>query len=175
MPWAKYNYAKLKKEYFDSDILEIKVFCEKTLGNYHWRLAVKTKWWRNEKERYLEEKAEEEYIKNRKSITHKIKLLNLNILVWKTNIVKYLNDRAAELMEENKKLKNNIKLTNSDRDRIKSNNQELFAILRFLKTELWEPNNITKNENTDIIEEREPSEEDRLLFEKIVKWRMKKS
>jgi hypothetical protein len=47
-----------------------------------------------------------------------------------------LNDRAAELMEENKKLKNNIKLTNSYRDRIKSNNQELFAILRFLKTEL---------------------------------------
>lgn len=93
-----------------------------------------TKWRQNEKrERY--EKASNEAIKKAQKELKKKYEITMEDLLWiKSNSFDLIKKRIKQLQEQD-----NISV------------KDLETIVKLAKTELWEPTNITKSENTDTI------------------------
>ena len=132
MPKKTYNREALKFEFLSSDFEEVKAFIEQKTGKWNWNLCRRTTWRWKEKQAYrqavidkaLQEKAEKDA-------------------------------KALEIpLEEKKKKKKAVlwiliqKITSVIKKEDEINVFEQEKILRMIKTELWEPTNITKNDTT---------------------------
>ena len=129
MPKRKYDWAELKLQYFQSDIDDVSEFILQSIWKSSWgRNNTKVKWWRQEKEAYKQKIIEKALKRN---LEKKAKSLEIPVEVlqkWKKNaLIWIMNDltKNAEKM--------------SMRDRV--------VWLNALKTELWEPTTVSKNEN----------------------------
>ena len=129
MPKRKYDWSELKLQYFQSDIDDVKAFFQQSWskqldGNF----TKKTTWWARDKQEY-KQKIVEKALK--KTLEKKARELEIPIEVlqkWKKNALIWI-------MNELTKNSKNMKM----RDRV--------AGLNALKTELWEPTTVSKNEN----------------------------
>ena len=129
MPKSKYNRAEIKLEYFQSEIDDVATFLSKFwVKQVWWSYNKKVSGWRKEKEQY-KQKIVEKALK--KTLEKKARELEIPIEVlqkWKKNaLIHIMNDLT----------KNGAKMKMRDR----------VAGLNALKTELWEPTSVNKNEN----------------------------
>lgn len=125
----KYDWSAMKLEYFQSDIDDVSSFLiQKGFKSLWWKYGVKTKWWAKEKQEY-KQKIVEKALK--KTLEKKARELEIPIEVlqkWKKNaLIHIMNDLT----------KNGARMKMRDR----------VAGLNALKTELWEPTSVNKNEN----------------------------
>ena len=129
MPKRKYDWSELKLQYFQSDIDDVTGFFQDVLGiKLTWGIREKIKWWAREKQEY-KQKIVDKALK--KTLEKKARELEIPIEVlqkWKKNALIWI-------MNELTKNSKNMKM----RDRV--------AGLNALKTELWEPTTVSKNEN----------------------------
>lgn len=141
MPRQKYDWSKIKSDFFASDIDEVKEFIGNIWGKYNRNCAQATKgrtkekqeWKQNIIEKALERKAKEE-AKNLEIPLTQLKQAKKTVL-WL--VMKKLN----KIIEVDKKDKENKDLSTID---IK----EQERMLRMIKTELWEPTSISKTDAT---------------------------
>lgn len=129
MPKRKYDWSELKLQYFQSDIDDVSAFILQAIWKpISWWNNVKVKWWREEKEKY-KQKIIDKALK--KTLEKKARELEIPIEVlqkWKKNaLIHIMNDLT----------KNGARMKMRDR----------VAGLNALKTELWEPTSVNKNEN----------------------------
>ena len=134
MQQTKFDYDALKKEYFDSEIDEIKRFWIEKGLNYNTRVAMQTKWWGQEKKAHKEKLFEEYKEKQRKEMLKK----------YEVPIEQLLESKLATIGLLRKKLKFFIDMKPEELGNM--NMKEVEKIRRMLKTELWEPTTIAKNE-----------------------------
>lgn len=129
---GKYDRQALKLEFFQSDIDEVKSFLNDKKVTYNSVSRKYTKWRYNEKQEYkntilekaLEKKAREE-AKNLEIPVDQLKKAKKTV-IW------LLMKKLQQVIDK----KENI------------NPQELEKILKMIKTELWEPTNISKTDAT---------------------------
>ena len=134
MQQTKYDYDALKKEYFDSEIDEIKSFWINKGLTYSSRVRMQTRWWGQEKKAHKEKLFEEYKEKQRKEMLKK----------YEVPIEQLLESKLATIGLLRKKLKFFIDMKPEELGNM--NMKELEKIRRMLKTELWEPTTIAKNE-----------------------------
>ena len=124
MQQTKFDYDALKKEYFDSEIDEIKRFWIEKGLNYNTRVAMQTKGWGQEKKAHKEKLFEEYKEKQRKEMLKK----------YEVPIEQLLESKLATIGLLRKKLKFFIDMKPEELGNM--NMKELEKIRRMLKTEL---------------------------------------
>ena len=129
MPKAKYDRADLKLKYFQSDIDDVTSFLSQVwVKTISWSYNKKVKWWSKEKQEYKQKILERALKENLKKQAKELEIDVETLMKWKKNaLVGIMNDLT----------KNSEKLSMSDR----------VKWLNALKTELWEPTTVSKNEN----------------------------
>ena len=134
MQQTKYDYDALKKEYFDSEIDEIKWFWAEKGLKYNSQVAKRTKGRGQEKKAHKEKLFEEYKEKQRKEMLKK----------YEVPVEQLLESKLATIGLLRKKLKFFIDM--KPEELWNMNMKELEKIRRMLKTELGEPTTIAKNE-----------------------------
>ena len=130
MPKQKYDWNKIKLEFFQSDFDEVSPFLKERYGENMARSNLKnyTKWWGKDKQTYKQKILERALKENLKKQAKELEIDVETLMKWKKNaLVGIMNDLT----------KNSERLSMSDR--VKG--------LNALKTELWEPTTVSKNEN----------------------------
>ena len=129
MPKAKYDRADLKLKYFQSEIDDVKAFFKQLWSNHlDWNTTKKTKWWSKEKQEYKQKIIEKALKDNLKKQAKELEIDVEVLKKWKKNALVWIINQLS---------KNSEKM--SMRDRV--------VWLNALKTELWEPTTVSKNEN----------------------------
>lgn len=130
---SKYDRPALKQEFIQSDIDEVKVFIESKFGGkWNWTIDRNTRWWTKEKQRYKQKLAEKAIAKSlEKQASQLSAKIPLDRLVRMKSDFFDLIDQAIDTMmsQENVEIDKVIKWLNA------------------IKTELWEPTSVSKNEN----------------------------
>lgn len=143
----KYDYNALKLEFFQSDFDEVQAFFEHKWSNpKNWNILKNTKGRAKEKVEYKKKIVEKALEINAQK---QAKSLELTVEFLKKAKKNALIKIAKQITEDNL-----------------MSMKDLVRWLWTIKTELWEPTKITKNENHNTNTE-ELSEEDELLLEKI--------
>ena len=128
----KYDWKALKMEFFASEYEEAKGFIEDKLGKWNWNIRDKTVGWSKEKQAYkqsiIDKALEERAKKDAKDLEIPLEELK--------------KAKKAVLWLLIKKITKVIK----EEDVINVAEQE--KLLKIIKTELWEPTNISKNDTT---------------------------
>ena len=147
MAKQKYDWYKLKLEFFQSDFDEVKAFLEHIWSSYNRNTLKRTRWWTKEKQEYnqkITQKALENALKKQ---AKDLEIPMDQLAQAKKNAV----IKAINVMMEDK-----LSMTDSER------------IIRILRTEMWLPNTYSRNEN--INEERqELNQEDKDLIDEYFK------
>lgn len=135
----KYDWAELKLEYFQSEIDDVSSFLiQKGFKSLWWKYGVKTKWRNKEKQAYKQKIIEKALKKSAEKKAKELEVPIEALQLWKKNaLVWIMNDLT----------KKSDKLSISDK----------VKWLNALKTELWEPTAVSKNEN---INKTEPLNEE---------------
>lgn len=135
MAKQKYDYASLKAEFMQSEIEDVTNFIKQRLWKdtaKNSQLATKTKWWTDEKKQYkqrLAQRAIEKSIeKQATQLSAKIPIERL--IRMKTDFFDLI-DQAIDWMQQ----KDNVDI------------EKVIKWLNAIKTELWEPTTVAKNEN----------------------------
>ena len=125
----KYDWAELKLEYFQSDIDDVSSFLiQKGFKSLWWKYGVKTKWRNKEKQAYKQKIIEKALKKSAEKKAKELEVPIEALQLWKKNaLVWIMNDLT----------KKSDKMSMSDK----------VKWLNALKTELWEPTTVSKNEN----------------------------
>ena len=134
MQQTKFDYNALKLEYFQSDIDEIKRFWLDKGLNYNTRVATMTKGRWDEKKARREKIIEKALAKKQNELAKKLEIDVDDLLKAKKTVVELL------------KVKLNQYVKKIDEDWA-INEKALETIRRMIKTELWEPTVVAKNEN----------------------------
>ena len=148
MAKQKYNWYKLKLEFFQSDFDDVKWFLSELWVNYTtgW-IAKQTRWWTKEKQEYNQKITEKALQNALKKQAKDLEIPMDQLAKAKKNAV----IKAINVMMEDK-----LSMTDSER------------IIRILRTEMWLPNTYSRNEN--INEERqELNQEDKDLIDEYFK------
>ncbi len=131
----KYDYASLKAEFMQSEIEDVRNFIKQRLNQdttINKQLAIKTKWWTNEKKQYKQKLAqraiEKTLEKQATQLSAKIPIERL--IRMKTDFFDLI-DQAIDWMQQ----KDNVDI------------EKVIKWLNAIKTELWEPTTVAKNEN----------------------------
>ena len=127
---AKYDWAELKLEFFQSEIDVVDDFLKRKFGEKLARSSLKnkTKWWSKEKQAYKEKIIKKALEENAKKRAKELQIPIETLQLWKKNaLVWIMNDLT----------KKSDKMSMSDK----------VKWLNALKTELWEPTTVSKNEN----------------------------
>lgn len=140
MQQTKFDYDALKKEYFDSDIDEIKWFWIDKGLKYNSRVATMTRGRGQEKKAHKEKLFEEYKEKQRKELLKK----------YEVPVEQLLESKLATIGLLRKKLKFFIDM--KPEEIANMNMKEVEKIWKMLKTELWEPTTIQKNEGKTTLE-----------------------
>ena len=127
----KYDWAELKLEYFQSDIDDVSSFLiQKGFKSLWGKYGVKTKWRNKEKQAYKQKIIEKALKKSAEKKANELEVPIEALQLWKKNaLVGIMNDLT----------KNSEKMSMSDK----------VKWLNALKTELWEPTTVSKNENVN--------------------------
>lgn len=135
MAKQKYDYASLKAEFMQSEIEDVTNFIKQRLWKdtaKNSQLATKTKWWTDEKKQYkqrLAQRAIEKTLeKQATQLSAKIPIERL--IRMKTDFFDLI-DQAIDWMQQ----KDNVDI------------EKVIKWLNAIKTELWEPTTVAKNEN----------------------------
>jgi len=126
----KYDWAEIKLEYFQSEIDVVDDFLKRKFGEKLARSSLKnkTKWWSKEKQAYKQKIIEKALKKSAEKKAKELEVPIEALQLWKKNaLVWIMNDLT----------KKSDKLSISDK----------VKWLNALKTELWEPTAVSKNEN----------------------------
>lgn len=134
MQSTKFDYNALKLEYFESDIDEIKWFWADKGLKYNSQVAMRTKWRWDEKKAWKEKILEKALAKKQNELAKKLEIDVDDLLKAKKTVVELL------------KVKLNQYVKKIDEDWA-INEKALETIRRMIKTELWEPTVVAKNEN----------------------------
>jgi hypothetical protein len=131
MPKRKYDWTELKLQYFQSEIDDVKVFFQQLWSKQlDWNMTNKTKWWAKEKQAYKEKIIKKALEENAKKRAKELQIPIETLQLWKKNaLVWIMNDLT----------KKSDKMSMSDK----------VKWLNALKTELWEPTTVSKNENVN--------------------------
>ena len=134
MAKQKYDWAKLKLEFFESDIDDVKSFLSQIWINLNW-------WWiaKQTKGRW-KDKIERKDNAVKKALEKKQKEMMKSLEVPIEKLLQGKKDAIESLLEDIVKKK--WKLNASDK----------IKILNALKTELWEPTTIAKSDNKQEIQ-----------------------
>lgn len=131
----KYDYAALKQEFMQSEIEDTREFIRQRLGKdtaKNKQLATKTKWWTKEKQRYKQKLAEKAIAKSLEKQANQLSAkIPLDRLVRMKSDFFDLIDQAIDTMMSQK----NVEI------------DKVIKWLNAIKTELWEPTTVAKNEN----------------------------
>ena len=145
MPKQKHDYKQLKLEFFQSDIDEVKVFIESKFGQWKrsWNFNKNTRWWSKEKQAHKEKILQKALDRKAKEEAKSLEIPTDQLMKAKKTVIWLLM----------KKLQDSIESWNI-------NIAEQEKILKMIKTELWEPTNISK---TDATIKSEPIDENLLI------------
>lgn len=129
MPKRKYDWTELKLQYFQSEVDDVKAFFQLLWSQQlDWNTIKKTKWWAKEKQAYKEKIIKKALEENAKKRAKELQIPIETLQLWKKNaLVWIMNDLT----------KKSDKMSMSDK----------VKWLNALKTELWEPTTVSKNEN----------------------------
>lgn len=148
----KYDFNALKLEFFQSDFDEVQAFFEYKWSNWkNWNILKNTKGRAKEKAEY------------KKKIVEKALEMNAQKKAKSLKVTMEFLQKA----KKNALIKIAKQITEDDLITMK----DLVIWLWTIKTELWEPTKITKNENNNTNNE-ELSDEDKAILDKIFsnKW-----
>ena len=129
MPKRKYDWSELKLQYFASEIDDVTSFLSQVwIKTISWSYNKQVKWWAKEKEAWKQKIIEKALKRN---LEKKAKSLEIPVEVLqkskKNALIHIMNDLT----------KNGARMKMRDR----------VVWLNALKTELWEPTTVSKNEN----------------------------
>lgn len=129
MPKRKYDWSELKLQYFASEIDDVTSFLSQVwVKTISWSYNKQVKWWAKEKEAWKQKIIEKALKRN---LEKKAKSLEIPVEVlqkWKKNALIWIMNQLTKHSD-----------TMNMRDRVTG--------LNALKTELWEPTTVSKNEN----------------------------
>lgn len=151
----KYDYATLKAEFMKSDCDEVQVFLRWKFGEKLAKSSMKNRceWWTKEKQAMKQRIAQRAIEKSiEKQATQLSAQIPLDRLIRMKTDFFDLIDQAIDWM---------LQKENVDIDKV-------IKWLNAIKTELWEPTSVSKNENTNK-NTNELSQEDRELIDNYFK------
>jgi len=156
MPKQKYDYGKLKQEYLMSDIQELKEFLQNKYGfsKIPWNFAKATMGWRAEKQKFLDWVVQKQLERQQKQMAKEFRMPTSTLLKMKKAWLELLAKRLTEFLPQ----KNDKGEVVDDWDPI--NVRDIKMIIDTIKTELWEPTTIWKNEN---LNKTEPLDESKFI------------
>lgn len=154
MASKKYDYSALKLEFFQSDTDEVRVFIKQRLGQdtaNNKQLASKTKGRWKEKIEYKQKLVEKAIERNAEKQARQLEIpIDLLLKAKKVAIGKIMTLISSEWITMN----------------------DLAKWLEKIKTELWEPSSISKNDNTNITKvEPQLNEDDKEFLAQLVEKR----
>lgn len=135
MQSTKFDYNALKLEYFESEIDEIKRFWLDKGLNYNTRVATMTKGRWEEKQKRKDWIIEKALARKQTELAKKMEISVDELLQAKRDIIDLLKVKLEEYLKKDWEWNNKI------------NVKDLRTIREMMKTELWEPTTIAKNEN----------------------------
>lgn len=154
MTKQKYNRIALKREYLESDILELAERIRQKFGGGNGTINLNTCWWREMKDRHIEERERKAL---EKSEREKIKALTIpksKYYQMKKELIEGMMDAITIEMKKIKAWEWSV--------------IALRELLRMVKTELLEPYNITQTTNKIENEELPLSEADQALLASLL-------
>ena len=127
----KYDWADLKLQFFQSESDDVTSFLSKVwVKSIGWSYNKQVKWWAKEKQAYKEKIIKKALEENAKKRAKELQIPIETLQLWKKNaLVWIMNDLT----------KKSDKMSMSDK----------VKWLNALKTELWEPTTVSKNENVN--------------------------
>ena len=147
MAKKKYDWAKLKLEFFQSDFDEIKSFFTDKWLTYNSEIRKRTNWWTEAKQDFKQKITQRALENALKKQAKELEIPMDQLSKAKKNAV----IKAINVMMEDK-----LSMADSER------------IIRILRTEMWLPNTYSRNEN--INEERqELNQDDKDLIDEYFK------
>lgn len=151
MARTKYNRPEIKLDFFSSDFMEVKPFMESKWYGWNWNINQHTRGWWKEKAKYMDRVLQKAITRNSDKQAKSLKV-------------------TMEFLQKAKKnalIKIAKQITEDDLITMK----DLVIWLWTIKTELWEPTKITKNENNNTNNE-ELTDTDKAILDKIFgnKW-----
>lgn len=154
MAKQKHNRPALKREYIESDILELAERIRQKFGGSNGTINLHTSWWREMKDRHIEERERKAL---EKSEREKIKALTIpksKYYEMKKELIEGMMVAITKEMEKIKAWQGSV--------------IALRELLRMVKAELLEPYNITQTTNKIENEELPLSEADQALLASLL-------
>ena len=163
----KYNWAELKKEFFESEHLEVKIFFQEKFNIYNGSIGAATAGWTAEKKEIKMEAANNAIRKMRDEMEGELHQFVVDIV---REAKRQLKERVTptghdldvydeEIGIKKKKTVITPQLSSSD----------LKNFFEIVKTELGEPSKVTKQNNITIPPSEAVNEEDRKELDEILK------
>lgn len=154
MAKQKYNRIALKREYLESDILELAERIRQKFGGGNGTINLNTCWWREMKDRHIEERERKALEASEKAKIKALMIPKSKYYEMKKELIEGMMDAITIEMKK-----------------IKSWEWSVIALrelLRMVKTELLEPYNITQTTNKIENEELPLSEADQALLASLL-------
>ena len=129
MTKQKYDFKAIKLEFFQDDIDEVKEFFKLKYNAYNRHIQANTKGWTKEKQEYKEKILEKALERKAKEEAKNLEVSVEQLKTAKKTVIGLLMKKLQQTIESK-----NINI------------QEQEKILRMIKTELWEPTTISKND-----------------------------
>lgn len=131
MAKQKYDWKDLKLQFFQSDIDEVKEFFQRKFNVYNRNIQQNTRGWTKEKQAYKEKILQKALEKKMKEEAKNLEMPVEQLKKAKKTVLWLLMRKIQQVI---------------DWEDINIKDQE--KILKMIKTELWEPTTISKNDTT---------------------------
>lgn len=149
MAKQKYDWEKIKMEFMLSDIDEVKVYIEWTLGAFTGAMKRATEWWWKEKQQYKQKIYKQALSKKWKETAKEISDIAKRYEMLDEEFIAWMEQQFEENKRTPKKGEKVRKLFSGD----------ILNMRKIARTERWLPVNISKVEQTNK-EERDSLNED---------------
>lgn len=150
----KYNRIALKREYLESDILELAERIRQKFGGGNGTINLNTCWWREMKDRHIEERERKALEASEKAKIKALMIPKSKYYEMKKELIEGMMDAITIEMKKIKAWEWSV--------------IALRELLRMVKTELLEPYNITQTTNKIENEELPLSEADQALLASLL-------
>lgn len=150
----KYNRIALKREYLESDILELAERIRQKFGGGNGTINLNTCWWREMKDRHIEERERKALEASEKAKIKALMIPKSKYYEMKKELIDGMMDAITIEMKKIKAWEWSV--------------IALRELLRMVKTELLEPYNITQTTNKIENEELPLSEADQALLASLL-------
>jgi len=131
MAKQKYDWKDLKLQFFQSEIDEVKEFFQRKFNVYNRNIQQNTRGWTKEKQAYKEKILQKALEKKMKEEAKNLEVSVDQLKKAKKTVILLLMKKIQQVIEWW-----DINIVEQER------------LLKMIKTELWEPTNISKNDTT---------------------------